>query len=202
MKIMAAYKSGSSPNRSGREILIWPDSAMILSRKPLFLPERDNFVMTAVGARITGVGKSIREKFAGRYYSEMAPMAFILGRDTADCISREESPRGCDFVTDYSVVCGDFISKTEIGHEAGMHVSVSPLGFTEPQDPAPYSATITIREPLHGIDEAIADASVRNTLKTGDIVAYLTGTILTATPETLLTLTFDTHKPLLETKFK
>lgn len=169
MKILAAYESTTVEGPAGRKVLVWPDSVMIRSRKPLFLPDDgDYYIHKGLCVRIDAVGKTIAGRFAGRYYNEMAPMAFVLPAAVSDALAEGTDPAACDIVADYTLICGDFI---------------------------PKSGELT------EIDDAIATASRRNTLKTGDIVATLSPKREKAERETVIKISLE-GKTLIENKLK
>lgn len=169
MKILAAYESNIGAGPAGTKVVVWPDSVMIRSRKPLFLPDDgDYFLHRGLCVRIDAVGKSIAGRFAGRYYNEMAPMAFVLPAAVSDLLAEGNDPAACDIVADYSLICGDFIPK---GGD------------------------------LAAIDAAIVEASRRNTLKTGDIVAILPPEREKAERDTVVKISLE-GKTLLENKLK
>lgn len=143
MKIIAVYDSIGPDGTTKNKILVWPDSVMIKSRKPLFLPDDGEYYLhRGLCARIDAVGKSIKSKFAQRYYKEVAPMVYVLPASVSDLLVQKKDPNACDIVADYSLICGDFINAEEAD----------------------------CRE---AIDHVIPTASERNTLKTGDIVATI-----------------------------
>lgn len=186
MKIIAVYDSLRPSGKKEKEILVWPDSAMIRSRKPLFLEEGRQYVHIGIAARIDAVGKSIRPKFAGRYYSELAPMAFILTEKVSDLLENGMDPAACDIVADYTLICGDFVTPERL-----ENIEVSRSG-------GEVDTRIFRKET---IDEAIAVASVRNTLKTGDIVAVIGLGRFQAQSDMILKISSDKNT-LLENKLK
>lgn len=174
MKIIATYKSPKDEGPACIKTLVWPDSAMIRSGKPVFLPEEETLMLPAMCVRIDAVGKTVAPKFAGRYYNEIAPMAFLLSRASASAIAEGKLPEADDIVADYSVICGDFTDKEGLGLEGFRSI----------------------------IADSIAAASRRNTLKTGDIVAYITeNSPVHVEPDTKLTMKIG-GKTLMENKLK
>lgn len=195
MKIIATYEE-----KDGRQILVWPDSAMILTRKPLFIPEDAAVAVPAIGARITAVGKSIKKRFAERYYEALAPMVFILNHRSSELLAAGDSPLGCDIVSDCSVVCGDFIEATECNKACELNLKYMPL-LSEDTEHEILTETKVVDSPIEKIGEAIETASVRNTVKTGDLVAFLCKETIPARRDYILKIEIN-NKLLLETKFK
>lgn len=192
MKIIAVYGQ-DRVQADAMKIMVWPDSVMIRSGKPLFLPEYGEYgVKGGIGVKINAVGKSIRPKFAGRYYSEITPMAFILPQNVIDCLEEGGDPLACDIVADYSIICGDYIQPfaesflIEIREEGIRH----------------YQHNVEIRDLSNLIASAIATASRQNTLKTGDIVGIVLPGSLKAEYDSILKMTFGQEFSLLVNKLK
>lgn len=205
MKIALAYRSNVSRDSSGYNILIWPDSSMIKSGKPIFLNDLDecNYILTGIGAKIKSVGKSIKSKFASRYYDEMMPMAFITKHRVADLITKNEDPKACDIVTDYAVVNGNTFLKDilETKDELKVEVKLTSLYISAINDGSSIDTAFICCDIEKAVDNAIESASKGNTLKTGDIVAFLLPGTYPAEHDNLLEITIDGRK-LLETKLK
>lgn len=202
MKIIGAYKSKSGEPTTGMNILVWPDSTMIRSGKPLFVPD-DGFYMFCIGfgAKIKSVGKSISARFASKYYDEVAPMAFLFNSDVARQLLAGEDPAATAIVADYTVICGDFIPRCEEPRDGvAVEISVTPLPTAE-KSVEPASISLFMKDIEGEMAGAIVRASIHNTLKTGDIVAFLTTDFIKAFPETLLKVGVD-GKLLIENKLK
>lgn len=204
MKIVVAYKAGESGNNTGMNILVWPDSAMIRSGKPLFVPDGEMRIHPGLVTRINAVGKSIRHKFADRYFCEVAPAAFLLPLPASNRVSEELDPYACDIAADYTVVCGDFIPSEEVFQHEGdlsecsLTLSLADL-ISRGEKTAECINVINVPDSL--LRDAIVAASERNTLKTGDLAGFIFRDSCKATPETLLTVTVD-GKQLLKNKLK
>lgn len=205
MKILAAYWSDTHTDESpkGRiKVMVWPDSAMVRSGKPVFLAEGRNSLMTGIAARIDSVGKTIKKKYAKKYYSEIAPMAFLLKKDIAFLISKGKDPGGSDIVADYSVICGDFkpLDSIELSPdgEISLELNLSSLK-TISLDEVKFHKDKFKAESL--LSETIETTSMDNTLKTGDIVAYIHPFFHTVSPDTLLRISLGGNYSL-ENKLK
>ena len=127
MKIIAVYESTrNSEGHTGKGILVWPDSVMIRSRKPLFLPDDGvYYIHEGIGARIDAVGKSIHKKFARRYYDEICAIAYILPESVSDCLIQKADPVACDIAADYTLICGDYIPALETETEINEAISIA-----------------------------------------------------------------------------
>ena len=185
--------------------LVWPDSAMIRSGKPLFLPDDKMRLHIGLVAKINAVGKTIRLKFAGRYFNETAPAAFFLTEEVSRQIANMEDPPACHIVSDYSVICGDFIS-SPYSIPNSIQLGINPLKHADPDICTGHSVAdtdilIKINEPEIMICNSIVAASVRNTLKTGDLVGFMLPEFYTVTPEKLLKVRVD-GRLLIENKLK
>lgn len=200
MKIIGTYKSESSRDASGLNILVWPDSAMIRSGKPVFIPEGEHRLAVALAARIDAVGKTISRRFASRYFAEIAPMVFLLPAETADTITRRRDPRASDIVSDYSVICGNFMPAIKLDDPGSLKFSVS-ISSLDPENESRICDEIIIENPLTDIYEAIEAASGRNTLKTGDIVGHINDVSFPAREDSVVRI-FLNDNILLENKLK
>lgn len=170
MKLIATYLSKQDGLIDRSKILVWPDSALIRSGKPVFLPEEDGKYMVhyGLGVKITGVGKSIMPKYSSRYYEGVAPVVFILRKEVSDKISHHEDPYASDLVEDFSVIVGEFADSDKGKDELELTAVTSYPGRSLPDT----EETSVILDATRVLDEAVSTASRRNTLKTGDIVAF------------------------------
>lgn len=171
MKISAIYKSGQTES-GAPGILVWPDSVWLKNGKPMFLPDEDEtyHVILALCLRIDKVGKSVAEKFAHRYYREAAYSAILLGRRPYEALKNGSDPLACDICTDCCILTGNFIDKTIWRDIKNINLTISPLLIKERTFQEEISLAFDAEKFQHSCDEAIAAASVRNTLKTGDLI--------------------------------
>ena len=200
MKILIAYASNESHGDTGLNIMVWPDSAMIRSRKPLFLPNEDVRLLPGFVAKISAVGKSIRHKFAGRYYQELAPAAFVLDSRPARMITEHLDPPACDLASDFSIICGDFVDKESLISDisaASPWIEILKLGAGD----CLLREQLNFGEPADRIDSAIVAASRRNTLKTGDLAGFVSDLAFSVSPDSLLRVGVG-DKILIENKLK
>lgn len=198
MKIIAAYGSLSGKNTNGFKTMVWPDSSMILSGKPLFL--RDDTpccINMAIGAKIKSVGKSISSKYASRYYDAIAPMVFILPQNVTKELEEGADPKAYELITDYSVVFGNSVKADEIGEKLTLKTDYTSLD----DGSSKTRMEMEINNPVEIINAAISEGSRLNTLKTGDIVAFFTGMNTDAILNSLLKVYIE-DRFLIETKLK
>lgn len=184
MKLIATYRAKEGNGRQeSTKTLVWPDSAIIRTGKPLFIADDETLRLhPGIGVRITGVGKSIAPRFAHKYYEEVFPVIFLLTDSVSSRINQGEDPYGCDLVADYSIITGDPLPEGEDAENLTLEITAEDLTR---EDSVPERETTTTKTTEH-ISEAIAVASRRNTIKTGDIVAYILPGTMKATQDTLL----------------
>ena len=197
MKIIAVYNDMVSADHIGSKILVWPDSVMIDSGKPLFFPEGNDMLILGIGAKIDAVGKSIRPKFAHRYFKDIFPMAFILRQNVARQILIGEDPKACDIVSDYCIIHGTSFVE-DIPDLLKLHLSLSSLKIEEQS----FKFDIEIKDTSGRINKAIASASTVNTLKTGDIVAFFSDFATLIEHDSLLRVASSNNNVLIENKLK
>jgi acylpyruvate hydrolase len=145
-----------------------PDSALVLSNRPFFYPEfsRDVHHELEVVIRINRLGRSIEEKFAGRYFSEVG-----LGVDfTARDLQAEQKKKGLPWEIakgfDYSAPVSDFfpVDQFENLHHLSFHLDLNGKTVQE------GNTSLMI----FSFEKIIAYVSRFMTLKTGDLI--FTGT--------------------------
>lgn len=168
MKIIAVYKEDKDSDIS-RPIMVWPDSSLVRSGKPVFLPSFESGceILIGMGIKIDRLGKSIRKEFSSRYFNEVTSVALILSQDNARNL-QENKNLTTDFVADYTVVCGDFVSKESIKDDSRWEMKVSRSATGDE-----FKVVCDCSEFINDIPASIENASMRNTLKTGDIVVVV-----------------------------
>ena len=100
MKLMAVYDSANAEGEHTRRTMVWPDSALVRTGKPVFIPEGNYYIHAGLGARIDAVGKTVAPKFAGRYYKEIFPVIFLLPEEASKTLAEGRDPKACDIVAD------------------------------------------------------------------------------------------------------
>lgn len=145
-----------------------PDSALVISNRPFFYPDfsKDVHYELEVVIRIDRLGRSIEEKFASRYYSEVA-----LGVDfTARDLQKEMKDKGLPWEIakgfDYSAPVSEFfpVSKYEDIHSLNFKLDLN--GKTVQEGNTSFM--------IFSFEKIISYVSRFMTLKTGDLI--FTGT--------------------------
>lgn len=190
MKIIGIYSvSTSQSDRPGLNMLVWPDSAMIRTGKPLFIPDDSPYrLFISPGFKISRLGKTITPKFARRYFDSVAPMAVIMPERSALRIAENRHPYATDIVADCAVVCGEFISMSNISPDSVFNIYNSDIYNTDPQS--------VVNDNMAWFEdaacEAVVFASIRNTLKIGDlIIPLLSGSGINAKPDAKFSAKID-----------
>ncbi len=145
-----------------------PDSALVTANRPFFYPDfsKDVHHELELVIRINRLGRSIEEKYAGRYYNELA-----LGVDfTARDLQAEQKKKGLPWEIakgfDYSAPVSEFFPVEKYGDIHNLSFRLDLNGKTV-QD---GSTSLMI----FSFEEIIAYVSRFMTLKTGDLI--FTGT--------------------------
>jgi 2-keto-4-pentenoate hydratase/2-oxohepta-3-ene-1,7-dioic acid hydratase in catechol pathway len=145
-----------------------PDSALVISNRPFFYPEfsRDVHHELEVVIRINRLGRSIEEKYAGRYFNELG-----LGVDfTARDLQAEQKKKGLPWEIakgfDYSAPVSEFYPLSEFKDIHKLSFRLDLNGKTV-QD---GNTSLMI----FSFEKIIAYVSRFMTLKTGDLI--FTGT--------------------------
>lgn len=154
-----------------------PDSAMLRSGKPVFLPGEEGrySILPSLCMRINRLGKCVAPKFASRYFTEVAPALQFVDKNVLSDLAEGRQPRQSDVIFDNAIIVGDFIPATDIG-DGSVEVS---LNLTDGSNFTWLSSNALLSN-----EEIIALVSARNTLKMGDL-------ILTALPSSGLTALRD-----------
>ena len=160
-----------------------PDSCMIRSGKPFFIPEFDSDfrAYASVAVRIERLGKCIATRFAERYYSHITAAISMRAENTLLALRREGLPWSEAMVFDRSLILGDFVTKEEF-HESGETILVE-CGERKLES--------SLSDLNKDIDEVIAYVSSNNTLRTGDVI--LTGLSLESIPISIETAPCHLH---------
>lgn len=160
MKIFVEDISGQE------EYYMLGDSSLTPWRKPLFLPDFDSDfrLFPAAAVAISHVGKSIELRFAGRYFSTAAAAFTVRAENMYRRLLEGRQPclRAVSF--DYSAfiapyspleqlqqvcTCGLRFANTTVGEECLLQFDLSDAAC-----------------------KTVADLSVTNTLKTGDVILF------------------------------
>ncbi len=147
---------------------IKPDSCLLRNNQPFFYPEftEDLHYELEVVLRINRLGRSIKPKFAHRYFD-----AITLGIDfTARDLQQECKQKGLPWeiakAFDHSAPVGPFIPKEELGNINALDFRLEINGRVVQQG--------NTRDMIFGYEELIAYVSRFITFRTGDLI--FTGT--------------------------
>lgn len=139
-----------------------PDSSVIRSGKPFFLPEPEtgHKASVSLAVRIDRLGKSIRRKFAPRYYSEITVGVNVVNVSLLERLRARLLPWGPAVAFDGSLWLGDFIPVVRPISEVEIEVMRGEESVT----------CLRPADLTNDIDSLIEILSDRVTLKTGDII--------------------------------
>lgn len=159
----------------GEDYYVLPDSTILRSGNPLFLPEWDNDfrIYTALAVRIDRLGKSIAPKFAHRYYNEMSKAGVMIGCERLAELRKAGRPWTTAVSFDRSCLLGEFIPKEEM-----------------------------LDADFARVDEVISMLSADNTMKTGDMILMFSSEDGIATRRDTVFSTYNGEKKLLEIRIK
>lgn len=165
----AAHLEELDNERPGEPVIfIKPDTAIVQSNLPFFIPEFSNEVHHEVEVlvRINRIGKHIQTKFAHKYYDQIGLGIDFTARDIQQQLKSKGLPWEKAKAFDGSAFVGKFYDKSDLGdlkklsfslHKNGELVQAADTGLM-----------------LWSIDEIISYVSQYFTLKIGDII--FTGT--------------------------
>jgi 2-keto-4-pentenoate hydratase/2-oxohepta-3-ene-1,7-dioic acid hydratase in catechol pathway len=145
-----------------------PDSALVLRNKPFFYPDFSSDVHHELELviKIQRLGRSIPEKFAHRYYGEIALGVDFTARDLQNEMKDKGLPWEIAKVFDYSAPVSGFVPLPERDDPAGIDFHLALNGKTVQQGNS--------KDMIFSFDQIIAYVSRFMTLKTGDMI--FTGT--------------------------
>ena len=145
-----------------------PDSALVINNRPFFYPEFSNDVHHELELviRIQRLGRSIPEKFASRYYSEIALGVDFTARDLQSEMKKKGLPWEIAKGFDYSAPVSTFIPIEEAGNAGDLDFHLDINGNTVQKGNS--------SDMIFNFDKIISYVSMFMTLKTGDLI--FTGT--------------------------
>ena len=145
-------------------IFIKPDSALLRENKPFFIPDFSKQVEYEVElvVRINRLGKNISEKFASRYYEEVALGVDFTARDLQQRQRALGAPWEIAKAFDNSAVITDFIPLSTLANAEGISFSLSKNGVEVQRG--------NTRDMLFSVNQIIAYVSQFFTLKIGDLI--------------------------------
>lgn len=145
-------------------IFMKPDSALLRENKPFFIPDFSKQVEYEVElvVRINRLGKNISEKFASRYYEEVALGVDFTARDLQQRQRELGAPWEIAKAFDNSAVISDFIPLSTLANAQGISFSLSKNGVEVQRG--------NTRDMLFSVNQIIAYVSQFFTLKIGDLI--------------------------------
>ena len=145
-------------------IFMKPDSALLRENKPFFIPDFSKQVEYEVElvVRINRLGKNISEKFASRYYEEVALGVDFMARDLQQRQRALGAPWEIAKAFDNSAVISDFIPLSTLANAEGISFSLSKNGVEVQRG--------NTRDMLFSVNQIIAYVSQFFTLKIGDLI--------------------------------
>lgn len=160
MKIMAL----TGVPRSGTDLPGWfilPDSSILRSGNPFFIPDFDNDFRgyPTVIIKLDRLGKSIAPRFAHRYFDEATLGVMVRGEETLGRLRAKGEPWTEAVVFDRCCLTGDFLSMEEIKDAASFIFTFGECEFKFSCQPDKLF-----------VGEIIASLSKNNTIKTGDML--------------------------------
>ncbi len=154
-----------------------PDSALLLSNKPFYIPDFSNEVHyeAELILKICRLGKNIEARFAHRYYDEVGLGIDFTARDVQRKLSEKGLPWEKAKAFDSSAVVGDFLPKEELGDLQQIAFSLNKNGQCVQKGNS--------QDMIFPFDSIIEHVSKYVTLKIGDLI--YTGTPVGVGPVTI-----------------
>jgi 2-keto-4-pentenoate hydratase/2-oxohepta-3-ene-1,7-dioic acid hydratase in catechol pathway len=145
-------------------IFMKPDSALLQSYKPFFIPDFTNEVHheLEVVVKINKVGKHIKQKFARKYYNSITIGIDFTARDIQKKLKEKGLPWETAKAFDGSAPIGKFISVDQFEDLNNIHFKLEKNGTTVQEG--------NTKDMLFSIDLLIEHISKYFTLKIGDLI--------------------------------
>ena len=144
------------------------DSALLTGGKPFFIPDftQQCDYETELVVRISHLGRSIPERFAHRYYTEVTVGIDFTARDLQQRLREKGLPWDLCKGFDGSAAVGEWVPLDELGDVQDLHFRLDINGQT-----VQHGHTADM---LYRVDELVSFVSRYFMLKTGDLI--FTGT--------------------------
>ncbi|MDA3821479.1 MAG: fumarylacetoacetate hydrolase family protein [Bacteroidales bacterium] len=141
-----------------------PDSALVIKNRPFFYPEfsKDVHYELELVIRIQRLGRSIPEKFASKYYAEVALGIDFTARDLQSEMKEKGLPWEIAKGFDYSAPVSEFIPITDLGDMANLYFHLELNGKTVQKGNS--------KDMIFSFEKIISYVSQFMTLKTGDLI--------------------------------
>lgn len=149
-------------------VFMKPDTAILLKKQPFFIPEFSNDVHHEVElvVKISKLGKHIDQKFAYKYYDEIAVGIDFTARDLQQKLKEKGLPWEKAKAFDGAAVVGNFVNKSQFPDINNINFSL------KSNDTIVQKGNTSLM--LWKVDALIEYVSKYFTLKIGDII--FTGT--------------------------
>ncbi len=149
-------------------IFLKPETALLQRNQPFFYPDFSTDVQYEVElvVKIDRLGKTIPERFAHRYYSEIGIGVDFTARDMQRAAMAAGQPWTLSKGFDSSAPIGEFVNKNELGDVNNLNFSLEKNGVEVQRG--------NTADMLFSIDRIISYASQFFTMKIGDLI--FTGT--------------------------
>lgn len=156
------------------------DSALLTDGKPFFIPPYTSRCEyeTELVVRINHLGRSIPERFAHRYYSEVTVGIDFTARDLQERLRRQGLPWDLCKGFDGSAVVGRFVPLEGLPPVQDLHFRLDINGHTVQRG---HTAQM-----IHRVDRIVSFLSQYFMLKTGDL-------IFTGTPAGVAPVAIEDH---------
>ncbi|MFW6371763.1 MAG: fumarylacetoacetate hydrolase family protein [Bacteroidota bacterium] len=141
-----------------------PDTALLRNNDPFFLPDfAESFHHEVeVVIRINKLGKNIEEKFAPRYYEEVALGIDFTARDLQEKLRNKGLPWEKAKAFDSSAVISQFVNKEQLPDLKQLNFHLNINGESRQKG--------NTADMIFNIDQIIAHVSKYFTLKIGDLI--------------------------------
>lgn len=149
-------------------IFLKPETALLQRNQPFFYPDFSTDVQYEVElvVKIDRLGKTIPERFAHRYYSEIGIGVDFTARDMQRAAMAVGQPWTLSKGFDSSAPIGEFVNKNELGDLNNLNFSLEKNGVEVQRG--------NTADMLFSIDRIVSYASQFFTMKIGDLI--FTGT--------------------------
>ncbi|MDE7381273.1 MAG: fumarylacetoacetate hydrolase family protein [Muribaculaceae bacterium] len=164
------YSSAQSPAHQPDWMLL-PDSVLLRSGKHLYLPGDDGEMLgfPSLCLKIGRLGKSVGQRFAYRYFSEIAPAVQFFSKNCLNRTLNGFPPRAEEIIFDGAIMIGEFITLENISHNDDLAVSCSSPIFSSINNNE-FKEVWQLNNLKSGIPQLLEIVSSANTIKMGDLL--------------------------------
>lgn len=139
-----------------------PDSVIVNSGKPFFLPDFDSEfeARASIAIKISRLGKSVDVRFAKRYYAVAAPALLIFATGLKRRLTEQGLPQDQSYVFDRALQLGEFKDLSCFGDILSFDIRVN----------GSHAMRWSESETNVSTDRIIETISSYNTIKVGDLI--------------------------------